>query len=234
VSAIAWHDRTRLVAADSAELLLFDVTDGSRCSLCDLEAANADTRSNDGRADPWGGFWIGTMGIEAQAQAGSLYRWYRGELRRIASDLTVPNAACFDHERRRAYFADTVAHQLFIVELDENGWPAAPPRLFLGTSAQGLLMDGAITDALGNIHIACWDASKLVTISPDGAIVAERPVPVTRPTCPAFGGKDFATLFVTSAAVGLEGEHDGATLHALADMRERPSRASRWGIRPRG
>ncbi|MGT2516730.1 SMP-30/gluconolactonase/LRE family protein (plasmid) [Sphingomonas panni] len=218
VSAIAWVDCERLIAADSNELFVFDLARASRKSICGLEADNVSTRSNDGRADPWGGFWVGTMGLQAEVGAGAIYRWYGGELRQIARGLTVPNATCFDEDRRRAYFADTVTHRLMTVSVDEDGWPTTQPEVFLDTSDEGLLMDGAITDRAGNIHIACWDASKLITVSPEAEIAAELFVPVQRPTCPAFGGPDAARLYLTSAAVDLDGELDGLTLSATAHL----------------
>ena len=53
----------------------------------ELDANNPATRSNDGRADPWGGFWIGTMGKEMGRGEGGIYRWYRGKLRKLYGDI---------------------------------------------------------------------------------------------------------------------------------------------------
>jgi sugar lactone lactonase YvrE len=58
--------------------------------LAPLEADNAATRSNDGRADPFGGFWIGTMGKNAEAGAGALYRYYRGEVVKLRDGYHHP------------------------------------------------------------------------------------------------------------------------------------------------
>ena len=65
VSAAGWIDHDTLIVASSRALMTFDIITGDTEHLCDLEADNPVTRSNDGRADPQGGFWIGTMGMDA-------------------------------------------------------------------------------------------------------------------------------------------------------------------------
>ena len=67
-----WIDATRLLIASETALFLFDIETGAREPVCDLERQNTATRSNDGRADPWGGFWIGNMGTSAEPGAGAI------------------------------------------------------------------------------------------------------------------------------------------------------------------
>ena len=86
VSAAGWVSRNELLIASERELFLFDAETAEARHVCALEADNPVTRSNDGRADPWGGFWIGTMGKNAEPKAGAIYRCYRGELRRLHAD----------------------------------------------------------------------------------------------------------------------------------------------------
>ena len=61
VTACGWIDRDRLLVASDVALIDFDLRGGSRRDVCALEADRPANRSNDGRADPMGGFWIGTM-----------------------------------------------------------------------------------------------------------------------------------------------------------------------------
>ena len=65
VSAAGWVDEERFLIASETKLFLFNVETGQSEDVFPLEADNRATRSNDGRADPFGGFWIGTMGKAA-------------------------------------------------------------------------------------------------------------------------------------------------------------------------
>ncbi len=95
MSAAGWVDRDTLMVAGASGLWRFDIETGDRERLVALEADRPDTRSNDGRADPLGGFWLGTMGRQAQTGEGSIYRYFRGEAQRLYRQITIPNAIWF-------------------------------------------------------------------------------------------------------------------------------------------
>ncbi|GFE49824.1 gluconolactonase [Roseobacter cerasinus] len=225
VSAAGWVDADTLLIASASALWRFDLTDGSKTRLCGLEQDNAVTRSNDGRADPWGGFWIGTMGRMAELRAGAIYRFYRGKLQRLFGDITIPNAICFAPDRSCAYFTDTSTRQVMRVALDKDGWPEGAPVVFLDLSEEGLNPDGAVVDKDGTIWIAQWGAARVAAYAPDGSFLRAVDVPGLHTTCPAFGGAEFRTLYVTSARQGLSADvaHDqsphGQTfaLHNIAE-----------------
>lgn len=200
VSAAGWVDEHRLLMASSTDLFAFDLRDATQKTLVPLEQTNPATRSNDGRADPQGGFWIGTMGRNAEPGAGALYRFHRGELRQLRADVTIPNATCFTPDGRHAYFADTAENMVWRYRLDADGWPQAAPDIHLDHRASGLNPDGAVVDAKGNFWCAEWGASRVACYGPDGKFIEEIKLPVAQPTCPAFG-RDH--LYVTTARQGL-------------------------------
>lgn len=205
VSAAGWVDHDRLLIASATDLRLFDLRDGSSQSLCPLEADNPATRSNDGRADPWGGFWIGTMGLEAAPEAGTIWRWWRGELRRLFGPVTIPNAIAFAPGGGFATFADTARQTVWRVGLSpETGWPQSTPEVFLDLRPEGLNPDGAVFDAEGRLWLAEWGAARVSAYDADGQRVATVPAPTDHVSCPAFGGPGLDTLFATTARQGLD------------------------------
>lgn len=203
-SAAGWIDRDHLLIASETGLWRFDIPTGSRSLVTPLEADNPVTRSNDGRADPHGGFWIGTMGKRAEHAAGSIWRWYRGELRRLFTGLTIPNSICFTPDGQSAFFSDTKIAQVMRVALDARGWPCAEPEIFLDLSVEGLNPDGAVIDAQGVLWIAQWGASRVAAYGPDGRFIRAIAIDAPHVSCPAFGGKDLTDLFVTTAREGIE------------------------------
>lgn len=205
VSAAGWVDETNLLIASETRLFLFNVTDGSIRDLAPLEADNPATRSNDGRADPWGGFWIGTMGKAAEPGMGAIYRYYRGTVTRLFDGITIPNSIAFAPNRSVAYFADTVTGQIRRQKLEPTeGWPDGPSELWLDLRADGLNPDGSVCDAEGRLWNAQWGASRVACYEPDGTCAQVVTVPANHTSCPAFGGPDFETLFVTTAQQGID------------------------------
>lgn len=214
VSAAGWIDRSTLLIASETALIRFDIETGTQEIITPLEADTPATRSNDGRADPWGGFWIGTMGKNAEEGAGAIYRYYRGELRRLFHDITIPNAICFGPDRDRAYFTDTGTGLIMRQDLDaENGWPTGDPEVWRDFSYKKWGVDGAVIDAEGNMWNAQWGGGRIASYGPDGAFLEVHDVPARQVSCPAFGGADLTTLYVTSATQGLT----QAQLDALPD-----------------
>jgi sugar lactone lactonase YvrE len=211
VSAAGWVDGSRLLVASETALWQFDIESGDRSKVAPLEADDPATRSNDGRADRRGGFWIGTMGKDAEPGRGAIYRFLDGRVERLFGDVTIPNAICFSPDGETAYFADTAAAVIRSVALDAEGWPVGEPRTILDLSREGLSPDGAVVDADGFLWCAHWGAGRVVRYRADGARDRVIELPATNTSCPAFGGKDLATLYVTSARVDLDppAEADG-------------------------
>lgn len=210
VSAAGWVSRDRLLVASSTDLSLFDLSTGAAERLVALEADQPETRSNDGRADPMGGFWIGTMGFGCEDGLGAIYRYYKGELRRLWDKVTVPNATCFAPDGSFALFADTPRGQVFRVALDKDGWPEGTPSVWLDLREEGLNPDGAVIDAEGHLWNAQWGAGRVARYDGDGRLVETHDLPTGQTTCPAFGGPNLSVLYVTSAAENT----DAADRHA--------------------
>ncbi len=213
VSAAGWIDRDRMLMASETRLAVFDLRDGTLRTLCALEADTATTRSNDGRADPQGGFWIGTMSKRHQKGAGSIWRWHEGELRRLFSGISIPNAICFAPDGRSACFTDTPTRIIQRVPLDAQGWPAGQPVPFIDLRADELNPDGAVFDAAGTLWVAQWGAGRVAAHGPDGTFLQAVTVPAPHTSCPAFGGPGLRDLYCTTAREGRQNPHalDGAT-----------------------
>lgn len=203
VSAAGWIDYDRVLMATQTALKVFSIDTGLSEHLCDLEADNPVTRSNDGRADPQGGFWIGTMGFNAEPGAGAIYRYFRGELRLLFANITISNAICFAPDGMAAYFCDTPTKQIMRVALNEDGWPVGTPEVHIDLNESGHSPDGAVIDANGNLWNAQWGSNRVACYDRKGQFVSAHEFPAQQTSCPAFGGNDLSTLFCTSAAAGL-------------------------------
>lgn len=207
VSAAGWIDNSRLLIASEKALLCLNLDTAAQTQLIELEADNAITRSNDGRADPWGGFWIGTMGKNAEKNAGAIYRFYKGELRKLIPNITISNSICFAPDKSCAYYTDTPTRQIMRLSLDpDSGWPNGSAELFLDLNSLELNPDGAVTDAKGNLWIACWGDSAIRAFNQEGNEIARIEAPTRNISCPAFGGPSLNILYATSAMPDLPDE----------------------------
>ncbi|MGI9402619.1 MAG: SMP-30/gluconolactonase/LRE family protein [Rhizobiaceae bacterium] len=204
-SVIARIDNHRQLLAMEDGLYIRQIEDGQLKQIAELEADNTITRSNDGRVHPSGRLWIGTMGREAEENAGSIY-WFDGtEVKRLFRDITIPNSICFTPDGRTGYFADTKKNIVWRVPLDpQNGMPTGEPEEFL--TARDLPLgggfDGSIIDADGLLWNATWGSGSINGFAPDASLVRTYKVPAARPSCPAFVGSRLDKMLVTTAFEG--------------------------------
>jgi sugar lactone lactonase YvrE len=219
VSAAGWIDDTTLLVASATALLRFDLASGKHEEVVPLEADNPVTRSNDGRADPWGGFWIGTMGINAEPGAGAIWRYHRGELRRLFPGITISNAICFSPDGGHAFFTDTADGRIWRQRIaTADGWPEGAPEVWLDLSGEDFGPDGAVIDAAGHFCNAQWGAGRVARYDAEGRLSDVFAVPARQASCPAFGGADLTTLYVTTAADGQDDPAAGRTYAIETDI----------------
>jgi sugar lactone lactonase YvrE len=203
VSAAGWINQNELLMATSRSLEKVNINTGDLVKIVDLEADNQLTRSNDGRADPYGGFWIGTMGIKMEREQGAIYRFYKGELRKMFSSISIPNSICFSPCGKIGYFTDTVPGIILRVDLDTVGWPKSEPEIFIDCRKDGINPDGSVIDSEGCIWNAQWGSSRVARYAPDGELLKTIEFAAPQASCPEFGGDQLSTLFVTSARDGM-------------------------------
>jgi sugar lactone lactonase YvrE len=205
--ALIEGDDRHLLCAFETGVGIVGVDGGATHWLARPEAGGSGRRFNDGRADRQGRFWTGTM-VEDEALAApasaSLYCLdHAGELERRHSGIGISNGISWSPDGTRMYFADSPKRTIVAFDFDTERGTIGDPQLF-ATTPHGAFPDGATVDADGCLWSAQWGASRIVRYRPDGTIDQIIELPVSQPTCVAFGGNRLDELYVTSARDGLD------------------------------
>lgn len=162
-------------------------------------------RLNDGRVDRQGRFWVGGVVDERQSaeQSTSLYCLnHHLQLSRHLSGLSISNALCWSPDSRYLYHADSPTHTIRVYDFDAATGALSNSRVFAEV-APDIEPDGACIDADGHLWSAQWGGSRVVRYTPAGEVATILKLPVSQPTCVAFGGPELDWLLVTSARKGL-------------------------------
>lgn len=206
-SVVARIDDERQLLAMEDGLYLRKKSNGYLSLLSPLEADNPVTRSNDGRVHQSGNLWIGTMGKNAEWQAGAIYLYDGGAVTSLFRKLTIPNSICFSPDGRIAYFADTAVNTVWRVDIDaRTGMPIGEPSPFLTEKdlPLGGHFDGSVTDADGNLWNAAWGSGAVSGYTPAGEPIRTFEIPAAQSSCPAFVGAKLDRLLVTTAWQGYD------------------------------
>jgi sugar lactone lactonase YvrE len=186
----------------------FDTRTGARTLLAPPPYDPHTERFNDGKCDPQGRFWVGTIYEPRDAARAALYRFQRDTLTPCADGITTSNGLAWSPDGRTMYWSDTKAHVIHAFDFDALGGTLSRRRVFCQfplkpagpTPADyGGRPDGAAVDVAGNYWVAMFEGQRLLCLSPTGQRLHEVLLPVRCPTMPCFGGADLKTLYVTTA-----------------------------------
>ena len=166
------------------------------------EAHLPENRFNDGKVDPSGAFWAGTMDDTKRARQGSLYRVDADGWAVADTGYRITNGPAFGPDGGTAYHSDTLDGVTFAFDLCDG--VLTNKRVFARWPASLGVPDGMTVDTTGFLWMCFWGGWAVRRVSPTGEIVGEFALPASNITSCAFGGPDLDRLFVTSARQGLD------------------------------
>lgn len=198
----------RLLLGLASGIALFDLATGSVGEVVAVEAHLPGTRINDGRCDRQGRFVFGTFN---RARGGDAI----GHFYRVGADLAietlplppvrVANGIAFSPDGTRMYCADSPTRQILCADYGADGSVSGLRRFTQFADNDGY-PDGATVDADGGLWTTHWDGGCITRHAPDGSETDRIVLPVTRPTCPGFGGVDCSQLYLSTARIGLDAQ----------------------------
>ena len=212
VTALTLTDREEVLAVvlGSGVILWEPASDLRHPPIYHLEGWPS-VRLNDGRADPRGSLWVGSMRNNVNPDGSSRdLGGTDGILLRLnpdrsaavyRRDIGIANTLAWSPDRRRFYFADSLANTIWAYDYDANNRTIANESIFLKDFERGL-PDGSTVDAEGCLWNCRYYGGCIVRIAPDGAIDRVIEMPVKNITTCTFGGSDLKNLYVTTASAG--------------------------------
>jgi D-xylonolactonase len=204
VGAIAPRLEGGFIAATEAGFALADFEEDIFELIGNPEEDIPGNRFNDGKVDPAGCFWAGTMDDAEQATTGALYRLDAMlEWQCVDHGYHVTNGPAFSPDGRILYHSDSAIRTVYRFPIAADGSVGAR-ETFLRFDQDAGYPDGMTSDIEGCLWIAFWDGGCVRRFSPEGVLLDQIDVPTQRPTSCAFGGPEFDRLFITSARIGLD------------------------------
>lgn len=180
-------------------------------------ADKPDLRFNDGRTDPAGRFWAGSVNMAKSAHDAALYRLGGdGAMALIEGGMLTCNGAAFNAQGTDFRHSDTPSHALRGYAVDPASGALCDRRIVHQFPQGKGRPDGGSFDAQGAYWCALFDGGRVVRLSSAGDILQTVALPTSRPTMIAFGGDDLRTAYVTSARTGLDNAQLAAQPHAGA------------------
>lgn len=180
------------------------------------ESAN---RFNDGKCDPAGRFWAGTIGKDA-----ALYRLDGNlTLHKMISGVKCSNGIVWSRDRKTMYYIDTPTQQVAAWDYDDATGAVTNRRVAVAIPPSEGSPDGSTLDAEGNLWVAMWGGSSVNCYHPtSGKLLRKLKLPVSLVTSCAFGGPGLDTLYITSSGAHVAPDKKAAEPLAGGLFKARP------------
>jgi len=180
-----------------------DPQTGTKTTIADPEPSKKpDNRINDGKCDPAGRFWAGTISTVKKTGDARLYRLDPDHrVSEMYGPVTNSNGICWNAAADTMFYIDTPTRKVLAFDYDLVTGAITAPRPVIDTGALAIegSPDGMTIDWLGNLWIAMCHGACVICFDPRTGKELERvEFPCIETTAPAFGGPDLKTLYVTT------------------------------------
>ena len=205
VGAIALKRSGGAIGAVKGGFATIDLSTGSIDFIAEVETHLPGNRFNDGKCDPGGRFWAGTMSISNIPYAGSLYVLEKdGRVTTKLTGVTCSNGMAWSPDHQTLYYIDTPTRNVVAYKYDIVTGDIADKRVVISIPEERGYPDGMTIDTEGMLWIALWDGWKVIRYNPyTGEELYEVTLPASKVTSCIFGGDNMNDLYITSAREGL-------------------------------
>ena len=205
VGSFALRASGGIIAALKNGFAIIDLDNETTQLLTDPEAYIKNNRFNDGKCDPAGRYWAGTMDMSGRPNAGGLYMLESNHLASIKiKDVSCSNGLAWSADNSTFYYIDTPTRQVAAYDYEITNGNITNKRILVTFPEDEGYPDGMTIDSEGMLWVALWDGWKVVRLNTKtGEIIDKFFLPVSKVTSCTFGGETLEDLYITSAKSGL-------------------------------
>ncbi len=206
VGCVALRSNGGVIFAGRNGFAELDIESGAIAALLDPERHLPANRFNDGKVDPRGRFWAGTMNTEGQQKKGSLYCLFADfSLRTMVTGVSISNGLAWSADHKTLYYVDTPTQEVAAFDFDVDSGEVCGRRTAVRIPAEKGKPDGMTMDTEGMLWVALYGGGAVTRWNPrDGRLLATIEVPAPLVTCCAFAGLRMDEMYITTARQGLD------------------------------
>lgn len=201
-TVVPTEDGNFLYAGDTG-IVRLNADTGEKTTIADPEANQRTTnRFNDGKCDPAGRFWAGTISLVKDPGTANLYCLdNEGACTLKIQEVTNSNGLCWSADAETFYYIDTPTKQIRAYDYELDSGVIGNARVSIDTAAEGFTdsPDGMTIDAEGKLWVAFCHGACVARFDPNTGRTLQRvELPCVETTACAFGGPNLDRLFVTT------------------------------------
>ena len=180
--------------------------------ISDIESELTENRFNDGKCDPSGRLWVGSMALNMQSYRANLYMMdTTGNAQLKIDSVTISNGIAWSSDQKTMYYIDTPTGMIRAFDFDNEIGAISNERVVVTVPDSMGFPDGMAIDSDDMLWVGMWNGNAVIRCNPKtGKIISKIEVPAHNVTACAFGGKNLDTLYITTASIDMTEEEKAA------------------------
>lgn len=201
VGTVVPIDSVKVVVALVDGAFILDIETEQLNHLAGLDSANLGTRLNDGKCDPAGRLWVGSMDWDTSDPIGGLFMLEGdGGSEQKLDSVTVSNGIVWTADQQTMYYIDSNMGTIQGFDYDVTSGTINNERTVVEIDSSAGILDGMAIDEEGMLWVGLWDGDAVLRFDPNTGDQLQRvDVPAHNVTACAFGGRNLDSLFITTA-----------------------------------
>jgi sugar lactone lactonase YvrE len=214
----------RLLVALEKSVAVLDLDTETAETVLEVEPDLPHNRFNDGKCDPAGRFWVGTMAMDMKEGNAGLYRIDPDyKIKRMLPGVSISNGIAWSRDHTRLYYIDTPSRKVDCFDYDHHTGDISQRRTIIEVPEAMGYPDGMTIDTEGCLWIAMFGGAAVTCWSPEERrLIASHPIPANNVTSCTFGGEALDELYITTARIQMTAEDSSKYPQAGGVFRFKP------------
>lgn len=224
IGTVVPDDASNAIVALEDGIYKVDLNTEEITLLSDVEKEVKSNRFNDGKCDPNGNLWVGSMHYDQSRPEAKVYKIEPdGKTTMMIDSVTISNGIVWSKDHNTMYYIDTPTSKIMAYDYNKDDATVSNPRLAVTVNPEDGSPDGMTIDEEDKLWVGMWNGDAVVRFDPlTGEILTKIEVPAHNVTACAFGGPDLDTLYITTASVDMSDE----------EKNEKPLAGSLFVVKP--
>ncbi|APZ44850.1 regucalcin [Polaribacter reichenbachii] len=206
-TVVPFTEKEALVALEDG-VHKMNLESGESTLFTDMKKELPGSRLNDGKCDPAGRFWVGSMHMQQLTGKANLYTiTSENNLQKKVDSVTISNGIVWTSDKKTMYYIDTPTSTIKAYDYDNKTGKIANERVVVQIPESLGFPDGMTIDEENMLWVGMWNGNAVIRFNPKtGKVISKIEVPAHNVTSCAFGGKDLDVLYITTASVDMTAE----------------------------
>lgn len=202
------EDKNKAIVALEDGIYVVNTKTKELSLLSDVESDMTENRFNDGKCDPNGNLWVGSMHLAQNKPNANLYKINeKGESDKMLDGITISNGIVWSKDKSTMYYIDTPKGTIRAFDYDKKTSEISNERVVVTVDPKDGFPDGMAIDDQDMLWVGMWNGNAVAKYNPKTGILEKKiKVPAHNVTSCAFGGDNFDELYITTASVDMTDE----------------------------